>query len=71
MAAKKAMATATRVAGDKESTGNRDATATAMKVAGDEEGDDEGGKGNGGSGKEGNGAQRQQHVLHHLAFEDG
>jgi hypothetical protein len=60
---KRAMATATRVVGDEESTGNRDAIATATRVVGIEEGDDEGGKGDGDGEckKEGNGNQRQQH----------
>ncbi len=40
---KRAMATATRVVGDEESTGDRDAIATAMRVVGVEDGNDEGG----------------------------
>ncbi len=54
------MATATKVVGDEESTGNRDAIVTAARVVGVEEGDDEGNKGNGnGDGnKESNGNQR-------------
>ncbi len=54
---KRAMATATRVVGNKESTGNKDAISTATKVAGIKEGDDKGGKGNGGGDgdKEGDG----------------
>ena len=47
MLTKKAMATATRVVGDEESTGNSDAIAIATRVVGVEEGDDEGGKGDG------------------------
>jgi hypothetical protein len=60
---KRAMATVTRVVGNEESTGNRDAIATATRVVGIKEGDDEGIKGNGdGDGdKEGNGNQWQQH----------
>ncbi len=57
MSTKRAMATAMRVVGNKESTGDRDAIATATRVAGVEEGDDKGSKGNGdGNGnKEGDG----------------
>ncbi len=54
---KRAMATATRVVGNEESTADRDASVTAMRVVGVKEGNDEGGKGNGnGDGdKEGDG----------------
>jgi hypothetical protein len=57
------MATATRVGGNKESTGDGDAIVIATRVAGVKEGNDKGGKGNGnGNGnKEGHGNQRQQH----------
>ncbi len=60
---KRAVATVTRVVGNEESTGNRDAIATAMRVVGVEEGNDQGGKGDGdGDGnEEGNGNQKQQH----------
>jgi hypothetical protein len=60
---KRAMATATRMVGNGESTGNRGSIATATRVVGVEEGNDEGGKGDGDSGgnKEGDGNQRQQH----------
>jgi hypothetical protein len=39
----RAMATATRVVGNEESTGDRDASVTATRVVGVKEGDDEGG----------------------------
>ncbi len=57
------MATATRVVGNEESTGDRDAIATATRVVGIEEGNDESGKGNrnGDSNEEGDGDRRQQH----------
>jgi hypothetical protein len=57
MSTKRAMATATRVVGDKKSTGDGDANVTATRVVGIEEGNDVGGKGNGnGDGnKEGDG----------------
>jgi hypothetical protein len=60
---KRAMTTATRVVGDEESTGDRDAIATATMVVGIEEGNDEGSKSNGdGDGNnEGNGNQQRQH----------
>jgi hypothetical protein len=60
---KRAMATATRAGGDKESTGNKDAIATAIRVAGIGEGNDKGGKDNGNSDGniEGHGNQWQQH----------
>jgi hypothetical protein len=48
-AMKRAIATAMRVAGNKESTGDRDAIATATRVASFKEGDDEGGKAYGNS----------------------
>ncbi len=56
---KRAMATATRVMGNEESTGNRDAIASATRVVGAEEGNDEGGKvdGDGNGDKEGNSNQ--------------
>ncbi len=57
---KRAMATATRVVGNEESTGNRNEVATMTRVVGVEEGNDEGGKGDGdGDGdKEGDGDRR-------------
>ncbi len=57
------MTTVTRMVGNEESTGNRDAIATATRVVGIEEGNDEGGKGNGdGNGNnEENGNQQRQH----------
>ena len=60
---KRAIATATRMVGNGESTGNRGSIATATRVVGVEEGNDEGSKGNGdGDGnKEGNGNQRRHH----------
>jgi hypothetical protein len=60
---KRAMATATRVVGNEESTGNRDAIATAMRVVGIKEGNDEGGRGNGDGDRneEGNGERRRQY----------
>jgi hypothetical protein len=47
MSTKRAMATATRAGGNKESTDDGDAIATKMRVAGIKEGNDKGGKGNG------------------------
>ncbi len=60
---KRAMATATMVGGNEESTGDGDAIVTATGVTGVEEGNDKGSKGNGnGNGnKEGHGDQWQQH----------
>jgi hypothetical protein len=54
-AMKRAMATATRVAGDKESSDDGDAIATATKVANGKEEDDEDSKGDGNGDKVGNG----------------
>ncbi len=47
MSIKRAIATATRVVCNEESTGDRDAIATAARVVGVEEGNDEGSKGDG------------------------